>query len=164
MDALEQLVKTWDVAAGERKEYDARRAYAKCAADLRFVLTGTRLSLRDRIVIWIRTRLGERLLTSRWERSMRVLEEAMELAQTEGVDVDQLMKLAARVYSRPKGEPAQEAAGLQVCLLAWSHAAKVELETVTADEVYRIETMSTKRLHDKQNEKAALGVALPPEV
>lgn len=38
-DRLLALAVEWDRAAEERKNYDARRAYHRCADDLRFILT-----------------------------------------------------------------------------------------------------------------------------
>lgn len=37
-DTIEEVLREWDDAALVRKDYNTRRAYARCAADIRFVL------------------------------------------------------------------------------------------------------------------------------
>jgi hypothetical protein len=120
--------------------------------------------LTGRIATWVRTRLGSAVLTDRKERAMRVLEEAAELAQAEGVTVCDASWLVERVFSRPKGEPSQEAAGVQVCLLAWAYAADERLDDLTRSEVERIEGIDADHFRRKQAEKAAAGVAMHPTV
>lgn len=155
---LEELVATWTLLSTKCRTYNARRAYSRCAEDLKFYMASP--TLKDRIIVWVSTRLGHRLLNNRWERAMRVLEEAMELAQAEGVDSVSAMDLYHRVANRPKGDPAQEGAGLNVCLMAWSHAAGVDLPVVTEGEVARIEAMDPTDIQSRQNTKAALGLGL----
>ncbi len=36
---LEALAEEWEKAAVTRKDYNTRRAYAKCAADIRFLIS-----------------------------------------------------------------------------------------------------------------------------
>jgi len=63
-----------------------------------------------------------------------------------------------RTYSRPVGEPSQEAAGLMVTLLAWAEATGIDLAAVTLAEVERIEQPGVMaRIQLKQREKAAAG-------
>lgn len=114
----------------------------------------------ERIANWIQTRLGTHLLINRWERAMRVLEEAMELAQSEGVNLSIANQLLNRVYSRPPGRPSQELAGVQVCLHAMAYAQQNNLEEVTLLEVDRIERMDPALLQAKHDDKAKLGLAL----
>lgn len=54
----------------------------------------------------------------REERAMRLLEEAMELAQGEGVTLEVARRLSERVWSRPPGATAKEVGQVQTCLEA----------------------------------------------
>lgn len=117
-------------------------------------------NLTARITKWVRDRLGERLLRDKWERSMRVLEEAMEVGQACGISRFQVFGLMVRVYGRPVGDLKQELAGLNVCLRALAASQMVGVEEVTLEEVDRIEKMDPVLLVRKQNEKAGLGLGL----
>ena len=114
--------------------------------------------LARRIGSWVRRAFGEAAMTDRWERTARVLEEALELAQAEGLTAADVQRVLDRTYSRPVGEPSQEAAGLMVTLLAWAEATGTDLATVTLAEVERIEQpVVMARIQLKQREKAAAG-------
>ena len=58
---------------------------------------------------------------------MRLLEEACELAQAEGINIEQAMGQLRHVYARPAGHVFQEAGGVAVCLLGWCAARNVPL-------------------------------------
>lgn len=60
---------------------------------------------------WACRCFGEQVTADRKERALRVLEEAIELAQAEGIEVNQAANLVGYVYSRPPGEPSQELGG-----------------------------------------------------
>ena len=122
--------------------------------------------LQRRVCDWLRERYGIGVLLDRRERAARVLEEAAELAQAEGVDLAQADRILVRAFTRPIGEPEQEGAGVGVTLLAWAAAAEVDLERITRAEVERIEGLSVEHCRRKHAEKAAAGTALagtPPE-
>lgn len=103
---------------------------------------------------------GDVVLASRHERAARVLEEAAELAQAEGVDLAHADRVLVRVYGRPAGDPRQEGAGVAVTLLAWAAVAEVDLEGVTRAEVDRIEALPVEQLRRKHAEKVSAGIAL----
>lgn len=111
-----------------------------------------------RISQWVRRAFGNDAMTSKEERTARVVEEAIELAQAEGLHSDFVRRVLDRVYSRPAGEPEQEAAGLTVCLLAWAESRRVDLRAVALTEIERIEQPEvTAKIQRKQAEKAAAG-------
>lgn len=113
-----------------------------------------------RICDWLRYSFGNEVLESRPERAARVLEEAAELAQAEGVDIAQADRILVRAYGRPAGEPSQEAAGVAITLLAWAAVADVDLERVARAEVNRIEGLPVEALRRKHAEKVTAGIAL----
>lgn len=94
--------------------------------------------LEDRVRTWVKARLGPSHMQSQ-ERSMRLLEEACELAQAESIPLDLVAKLVAHVYDRPAGEPLKEAAGVAVGILGWCAANGVRLSDIALEEVERIE-------------------------
>lgn len=55
-------------------------------------------------------------------RAKRFTEEAIELAQAAGLAEEEVLTLVAHVYSKPIGEPAQEAGGVTLTLAALCNA------------------------------------------
>ncbi len=118
---------------------------------------------QKRIKDWVIRTFGEALFTDRRERAARVVEEAIELAQAEGLNLLEVDLISMRVYSRPAGEVSQEAAGLSVCLLAYADTAGMDLDAVTLTEIERIESVPVEKFRRKQAEKAAAGTARAAE-
>jgi hypothetical protein len=121
------------------------------------------MDLQNRIKHWVGRTLGPLIFENKWERTMRVLEEACELAQAEGITREELNLLVDRVYSRPIGESLQEASGVGVCLLAWAGSRDRNLMELIEKEVSRIEQMDPVIIQEKQKAKAMAGVALYPQ-
>jgi hypothetical protein len=96
------------------------------------------VTLESRVAEWIKTRIGEENAHRR-ERAMRLLEEAVELAQSEGITREQINRQTAHVFARPIGDPRQEAAGVAVCLLGWCAATGNTLIDLATAEIERIE-------------------------
>ena len=72
------------------------------------------------------------------ERALRVLEEAAELAQEAGVELDQAKILLVRTFSRPIAKPEQEAAGVLVTLLSYCASRDIDLSAAFVAEVLRV--------------------------
>ena len=126
---------------------------------IRELQTDQLASMRSRVMSWLRTTFSAAALTDRWERASRVIEEAAELAQAEGLSEADVIRTVKRTFSRPVGEASQEAAGLMVTLLAWAGAAMVDLGAVTRKEIDRIEMPeNVAAIRAKQAEKAEAGV------
>lgn len=109
--------------------------------------------LEARVAEWVNTRIGPEHMHPR-ERAMRLLEEAVELAQAEGIAYDQVDRQVAHVYSRPAGEPAQEAAGVAVCLLGWCAATGNRLNDLALAEIERIEAKPIEQIRGSLARKA----------
>jgi hypothetical protein len=116
--------------------------------------------LTNRIAGWVRSRLGEKALMDRQERAARLVEEAIELAQAEGVPEIRIVNVARRVYDRPVGEVEQEIGGIGVCLLAYCHASGFNFVTLTDREVTRIEKVPVEVSRAKHNAKVRAGTAM----
>jgi hypothetical protein len=112
-----------------------------------------------RVVDFVKTRFGEANMDRR-ERAARVLEEALEIAQVEGMTIADVAKLGNHVYSKPAGEPAQEAAGTGVALLAYAAAVGVSADAVEAAEVDRIHSLPAEHFRARHQAKAEAGVAM----
>lgn len=89
---------------------------------------------------------------------MRVLEEALELAQASGIYRGQVSIIANHVYSRPKGEVSQEHAGVMVSLLASATANGLYLEDITQTEIDRIWSVPLETILEKQAMKNRAGI------
>jgi hypothetical protein len=64
------------------------------------------------------------------------------------------------VYSKPTGHYAQEAAGLNVCLLAFAECVGIDLAHETSREVTRIHKIPIDHFRERHQAKARAGVAL----
>lgn len=87
---------------------------------------------------WCRRAFGEESQTSRHKRVLRFLEEALELFQAEGGEIEQARELLERVYSRPPGDPHQEVGGVSVTLLSYCSAAALSADQCEIDEIERV--------------------------
>jgi hypothetical protein len=111
---------------------------------------------------WVLRALGEGILFDRKERAMRILEEAAELAQCEGVTMGEADAVTARVFSRPKGDAPQEMAGVLFTLLVYSWVTKYDLELALLRELERVEDpMMIRRVRAKHEDKVAAGIGRP---
>jgi hypothetical protein len=120
---------------------------------------GRRRTFAGRVARWVVDRLGEQCLMDRQERALRLLEEALELAQAEGISVSTAERTKDRVYARPPGEPAQEFGGVMVCAYGWAVAAGEDPDVLTEREIARIEAVPAEVTRAKHAAKAASGTA-----
>lgn len=118
-------------------------------------------NVTDRIAAWVTSRLGREVLVDRKERATRLVEEAIELAQAEGVDIDVISRVANRVYERPVGDPRQEAAGVSVCLIAYCFAADLHPIAIAEAEILRVEHVPAEVTRAKHAEKVRAGTSMP---
>ena len=103
------------------------------------------MTIEERVEHWIVTRIGAENAHRR-ERAMRLLEEAVELAQAEGITEEMVNRQARHVFSRPAGDPDQEAAGVGVCLAGWCAATGHSMISLTLREVERIEAKPIEQI------------------
>ena len=121
--------------------------------------------LKTRIAAWIRTCFGTANLLSRHERAARVVEEAIELAQAEGLDIEIVKRIARRVYDRAIDEPEREAAGVGLTLLAWHFMNDSDPIEVMDREMRRVEAIDPAHFRAKHQAKvdAGTGAAMIPD-
>jgi hypothetical protein len=96
---------------------------------------------------------------NRDERAARVVEEAIELAQAEGVALDLVLLIAQRVYARPPGSTAQEIGGLLITVDALAENRGIDAQYEAQKELVRITTLPKEHWQKKHAEKVAAGTA-----
>lgn len=109
-----------------------------------------------RVSAWVRAVFTEKEATDAPERSLRLAEEAIELAQACGVDAATLHRLVDYVLSRPTGKAAQEIAGCMVTVYAAASALGVDADSELEAELVRIHRPEViERCRRRQHEKRA---------
>lgn len=107
---------------------------------------------------WVCRMFGPQAMATR-ERAMRLAEEAIELAQAEGIGADDLHRLVDHVLAKPAGKAPQEAGGVGVCLLAWAAGAKQSLWPLIDDEIIRIHGKTKEHFLSRHRIKSDAGIA-----
>lgn len=108
---------------------------------------------------WMVEVFGEQIAMDPLERIMRFLEEALELAQAEGMTAAEVGRVVDYVYGRPTGETVQEVGGVMVTLAAFCFRREVSLKGAALTEFDRIDSPEMrKRIFDKQAFKRSQGL------
>lgn len=112
------------------------------------------------IAAWTARTFGARTATCREERIRRFADEAIELAQAEGMSEEDFSNLVRYVYSRPAGEPPQEVGGVAVTLMAYCETAGMSVDELEQREIARILAKDADYFRARQNAKALAGIAM----
>jgi NTP pyrophosphatase (non-canonical NTP hydrolase) len=111
---------------------------------------------QKRIRDWVHSTFGEDAVTNVRERALRLLEEAIELAQACGIRDQTALQLVAYVFSRSPGKPAQELAGCLLTAYAAASALGVNAREELEKELERVHTPEViERCRKRQAEKRA---------
>lgn len=121
---------------------------------------GSRDSRQVRVAMWVEDVFGEVGLY-RHERALRFIEEAIELAQAEGLTIEQVSKVAGHVFSKEKGDIAQEVGGVGITLLAYCEVVGVSADHAELTEYGRIMSLPGDYFRKRQNVKADAGIGVP---
>lgn len=97
------------------------------------------------------------------ERAMRFLEEAMELAQTQGITLADMDRLAGRVMSRPVGVVEQEIGGAMFTLYSLADNLTIDANDCAEKDLLRVRAMDPEFFRTKNAEKIRDGVAFVPQ-
>ena len=115
---------------------------------------------RQRAVFqWVRDTFGDPS-TVAGERVKRVLEEAAELAQSEGLTRDHARAIVDYVFGKPPGDPAQEVGGLGVTLLAYCESRGISADREERLEFERVLAVDPAHFRARHNRKADAGIAV----
>lgn len=114
------------------------------------------------VLDWVRKVFGDEVAFDRRERACRVLEEALELAQSAGVTVSDARELTTYTYGRPVGDPSKEVGDLTLTLAAFCGAADLPLIQLARDELQRVQQPEViEKIRAKQATKPGAGSPLP---
>lgn len=91
------------------------------------------------------------------QRGLRMMEEAIEAAQSCGCDPAMLHRLIDHVYGRPVGEIQQELGGLGVTLLALAEAAGLSADDAESHELARVMGKPLAHFAERNAAKKAAG-------
>lgn len=136
------------------------RMWAAAHADVdRLAAKFPQNSNQGRVAKWIRESLGEESASNGIERTLRFVEEAVELAQACGVDAGIVRRLVDYVFDRSVGDPPKEIAGCMVSLYGAASALGVDADEEFKKELIRIRQPEViERCRQRQTEKReALG-------
>lgn len=108
---------------------------------------------------WVARTFGARLRADRHERAMRLLEEAVEVAQAEGVRPDEVERLVAHVYAKPAGDARSEAGAVGVTWLAYCDAVGAPAADLLEAELARVYAIPRETWERRHAAKTAKGLA-----
>lgn len=146
----------WNTLIGMLSEESAGAARAALAAAPQPAPAET---FQNRVEPWMTACFGPEISGYRMERADRLLEEVLELLQSGDYPRERIAALTGYVWSRPKGEPAQEVGGVMVTLAAYCLAHSLDMHEAGETELARIWT-KIEKIRAKQAAKPA-GSALP---
>ncbi|MBB3759260.1 hypothetical protein [Xanthomonas arboricola] len=119
-------------------------------------------TFQDGVSRWMGECFLPSLYSNMTERGDRLLEEVLELLQSNGYDPARVQTLVQYVYGRPVGDPAQEVGGVMVTLAGYCWIADLNMHDEGARELARItqpEVMA--KIRRKQEAKNALHFDTP---
>jgi hypothetical protein len=118
----------------------------------------TQIDRPSRFLDWAHKTFGDVALDPR-ERTMRFLEEAIELAHASEIDKGALWAIIIRVYSRPAGERNREMGQALATLELLGKAAGVDIDNEATIEFYRVQTIPPEEWARRHAAKIAAGIA-----
>lgn len=111
---------------------------------------------KNRTLEWLEHVFGSKT-NDREERTIRLLEEVMELAQAEGVDWNQVNRLAEQVYKKPVGQVKQELGGVLVTLGSYLACTAQDPNSAYEQEFSRCESPEIiEKIRKKHSQKAVV--------
>jgi len=90
-----------------------------------------------RVLEWMITCFGLKIMTETGQRNHRFLEEALELVQANGCTQAEAHMLVDYVFGRPVGKIEQEVGGVMVCLAALCNTVNVDMQAAGRKELER---------------------------
>jgi hypothetical protein len=110
---------------------------------------------------WAEEMFGEKTARDPLERARRLLEEAIELAQAAGLDLDAVSALAARVYLRPPGDIEREVGQVAMTLEVLAANIGLDADAEASREFARVRHIPKQEWEARHAAKAAQGIARP---
>lgn len=110
-------------------------------------------------LLWAIDIFGAKVATDRKERARRMLEEAMELAQAEGLTAIEQARIADRVWRRTPGHLWQEIGQLQMTLDCLAANVGVSADEQAELEFARVQRITKEEWAIRHAAKVKLGIA-----
>ncbi len=107
---------------------------------------------------WAATVFGS-IARSKEERTVRFLEEAIEVAHASGIQIGTVSGLAERVYARPSGHLSRELGQAAVTLEMLAEVNCLSLEDEAATEFERVQSIPIDEWQARHAAKIKLGIA-----
>lgn len=108
---------------------------------------------------WARRCFGAEHVSNVPIRCLRLTEEAVELAQAAGIPKDKMLDLVDIVYSRPKGEIAQEIGGVMMTATVLCAALGLDTDHFFEIELRRVLAKSTDHFAKRNQDKIDGGLS-----
>lgn len=86
-------------------------------------------------------------------RSLRVVEEAIELCQSVGVVQEDILLVSDLVYQRKPGKPSQEIGGLMMTIMVFCERNGIDAEEAGVTELRRVLSISPEHFAQRNAEK-----------
>lgn len=112
------------------------------------------------ILEWAANTFGSLALDTR-ERSLRFIEEAIELAQACQITPEEIQSTVTRVYSRERGDPHKETGQAYMTLAALAEWLRIDLNDALLREWRRVQGVPLEEWVKRHNAKVELGIATP---
>lgn len=116
--------------------------------------------LQEDCTAWVTDAFGSECATNTKERALRVLEEAVELAQSLDVTKEEAERVLNRTFTREVGETAQEVAGLQFTLMVLALRLGLNPVVECIRELTRVRGIPLSHFRNKHANKLAAGTAV----
>lgn len=116
-----------------------------------------RTDRQQAVADWCNAAFGARHANDLEHRGLRLVEEAIEAAQSVNCDPEVLHKLIDYVYARPPGTLDQELGGVGVTLLAMANAAGADADKLEQREVDRVLSKPIEHFAKRNREKDEAG-------
>lgn len=168
---LESLVVRWraEAAAAATSDNALCQKIANCtmrlAAELKDTLAARQPvghTFQAGVSEWMGQCFLPSLYSNMTERGDRLLEEVLELLQSNGYDQSRVATLVNYVFNRPAGEPAQEVGGVMVTLAGYCWVAGLDMHAAGDAELLRITRPEImEKIRRKQEAKNALHFDTP---
>lgn len=107
---------------------------------------------------WAIRAFGASHVVNRRLRALRLLEEAIELAQAEGVSLELAKHSVDVVYSRPVGQANTEFGGVMMTAAVYAETTGMQMDDALMVELNRVLTKPLEHFHQRNQDKIDLGL------
>lgn len=112
---------------------------------------------QEQAYTWAMSVYGDRTVGTRYQ-AFRFMEEAMELAQTQGLDLEDLILVARYVSARKVGDTKIEIGDVSLCLDILAENLGLSVDSCHADCLNRIKALDPDKCRRKDDDKIKFGL------